>query len=258
MSSTPVDDAFARLLDHFADPVAGWEAFAGREDELIACWRRLDRAIKRAAYAVARPSFDLDWLETAASAQSLAFMTDILPTFHEYSRSYPYGARLRVLDVGCGPAAGSNLLAAMHASSFLGVQVTVDALDTRAVYDRYIRIAFPRVNHLVGDLDGLDPALAWDFVISSHTVEHVPDPAAFLLRLQRRAIDKVLVYAPLDEDMATASQGHVNRIDAQLFAPHRPVALKTIRSVGWRKSSAPDDPTECILAVLPGLAAAGA
>jgi hypothetical protein len=82
-SPAPVDDAFSLLLAHFADPVAGWELFAGREAELISNWQRLERAVKRAAYAVARPSYDLDWLETAASAQSLAFMTDILPTFHE-------------------------------------------------------------------------------------------------------------------------------------------------------------------------------
>jgi hypothetical protein len=43
-------------------------------------------------------------------------------------------------------------------------------------------------------------------------------------------------------------------VDERVFAPHRPIELKAIRSVGWRKSPAPDDPTECILAVLPGLA----
>jgi 2-polyprenyl-3-methyl-5-hydroxy-6-metoxy-1,4-benzoquinol methylase len=255
--TTPVDEAFAVLLQHFSEPVAAWEMFAGREQQLIACWHRLERAIKRAAYEVARPSYDLHWLETAASAQSLAFMTDILPTFHSYTRKYPSGAHLRVLDVGCGPAAGSHLLAAMHSSSFLGFEATVDAVDILAVYDRYIRVAFSRVNHLVTDLSTLDPGRVWDFVISSHAIEYVDDPDAFLGALRRRATDKVLVYGPLEEDMASADMGHVNRLDERFFAPYRPVEVKKIRSVGWRKSTSPDDPTECILAVLPGLAPAG-
>ncbi len=95
-----------------------------------------------------------------------------------YAIALPFADGRRVLDVACGEGYGSWLLARSGAAEVRGVDVAPDAI-VRA------RAAFggPAVGFEVGDgeaLARLYPPGHFDLVVSIETIEHVPDPAAFL------------------------------------------------------------------------------
>jgi ubiquinone/menaquinone biosynthesis C-methylase UbiE len=105
----------------------------------------------------------------------------------------------RVLDVACGLGYGSHILYANSAARMvLGVDLSGFGIDyANAHYRQGHAVRFQ-----VGDAQTLDgiPDHSIDFVAAFETIEHVPDPQAYLRALRRVLVPsgRVMVCAPND------------------------------------------------------------
>ena len=103
----------------------------------------------------------------------------------------------RVLDVACGLGYGSHILySASPARTVLGVDLSAFGISyAKAHYGRQGVVEFK-----VGDAQTLDflPDHSVDFIAAFETIEHVPNPLAYLRALQRvlRPAGRVMVCAP--------------------------------------------------------------
>lgn len=100
--------------------------------------------------------------------------------FVAHESVYHFAARFvanrRVLDAACGTGYGSDILAASGATEVLGIDIDSRRIAYAARHHRR-----PNLEYRVGDCAALDlPAKAFDFIVSSNTLEHLDDPAAFL------------------------------------------------------------------------------
>jgi SAM-dependent methyltransferase len=86
----------------------------------------------------------------------------------------------RVLDIACGVGYGSWILASECGSpvEVLGVDVSADAVDYARKHYGSERVSFRETDAMTFD----DPD-GFDGIVSLETVEHLPEPAAFLTRL---------------------------------------------------------------------------
>lgn len=93
-----------------------------------------------------------------------------------YAFASSWAGDLRVLDAACGTGYGSYLLARAGARKVVGV-------DRNPARIRFAarRFRSPGLSFQVGDCEGLDfPPDSFDLVVSSNTLEHLPDPSRFL------------------------------------------------------------------------------
>jgi 2-polyprenyl-3-methyl-5-hydroxy-6-metoxy-1,4-benzoquinol methylase len=102
-----------------------------------------------------------------------------------------------VLDIGCGIGAVAHAVAAGSGAKVTGI----DILEKSIAYARE-HYAHPNVTYLVGDvLKGLSETSApVDAVILSNVLEHLPDRANFLRRVQSVVKpERILIRVPLFE-----------------------------------------------------------
>ncbi|MDQ3040516.1 MAG: hypothetical protein M3R16_12055, partial [Pseudomonadota bacterium] len=95
-------------------------------------WHAMTEAMKDAVFQSNPRNAQPDRLkfEYASGAQSIQFMSDILPFLHEKMvRHYDRSAVLGVLDVGAGSAAGTQLLAQLHSDDLIWSRLRVEAVD---------------------------------------------------------------------------------------------------------------------------------
>jgi SAM-dependent methyltransferase len=86
----------------------------------------------------------------------------------------------RVLDVACGPGYGSYVLAANGALEVIGVDIAEEAV-THAV-EHY---KAENLSYILGDGQTYVSDRPFDVIVSFETLEHVPQPAAFLKTLEQ-------------------------------------------------------------------------
>ncbi len=82
----------------------------------------------------------------------------------------------RVFDAGCGTGYGSHYLAKQGAKSVIGVDFGADAIRFCKRNFRSWRLKFRRMD--LANIEGL-PAKAFDLIITSNALEHVPDVENF-------------------------------------------------------------------------------
>lgn len=202
----------------------------------------------------------LEWahpreLEVKRGAQSKAFMMDLLPHIQAFLATEPRNSTLTVLDVGCAGGHGTNLLSSLYQSAHsLGYRLQVTGLDIVDDYQPHLRLFCPYITHRVADIYELDERKdTYDLVISSHTVEHVPEPLKFIRRMQTLARKRVFITAPFNEPEEGRTEGHINSFDDRFLASLEAVSLTKLHSPAW--GAFIDPPYEVFIAELPPLAA---
>ena len=97
---------------------------------------------------------------------------------HRYRFAVKYVPGKRVLDIACGEGYGTHALSLAGAESVVGVDVSADACEhARRKYG---------VDARVGDAQAIPlPDASVDVVVSFETIEHVPNPSAFLDECRR-------------------------------------------------------------------------
>jgi SAM-dependent methyltransferase len=94
---------------------------------------------------------------------------------------YEFAARCvrgrRALDIACGSGYGTRLLADRCASveSFVGVDQSRETIAYAT--ERY---GNPRIRFVADDAMTFDDGLGFDTIVSLETIEHLPDPRAFI------------------------------------------------------------------------------
>lgn len=182
--------------------------------------------------------------------KSTQYMIDLLPHLQAIMAEHPRHTRFDVLDVGPGTGHGTALLAEMYRRSTLGYRMRVSALDIDDSYARYIATITPHVRFIKADI--FDHDKQYDFVLSSHVIEHVPEPVEFCRRLQELARIAVLVSAPYNEPIEDLTAGHVNVIDEATVEKLGADKVTIMKSVSWGAFKNP--PYDSVIAQLPGLA----
>ncbi len=101
-----------------------------------------------------------------------------------YQFAAPYCQHKRVMDAGCGVGYGSQYLARCGASSVVGIDLSVEAIEEA---DR--TFTHSNVRFVVGELQALEEVLPgsdrFDVVINFENIEHLREPEVFLASVQK-------------------------------------------------------------------------
>lgn len=90
------------------------------------------------------------------------------------------------IDIACGIGYGSYLLATDF-SSVIDKIIAVD-VDEKSIDEARKRYAHPLIKFEVGDALGFDIPFLVQNVVSLETIEHLPDPAAFIAHMSKRLV----------------------------------------------------------------------
>lgn len=143
----------------------------------------------------------------------------------------------RVLDAACGTGYGSARLAAAGAISVVGLDLSRPRL--RFARRRYLA---PHLDFQLGDCESLDVlSETFDLVVSSNTLEHLQDPAAFL-----RGVDRCLapggqllaavppVVSEADVEAHRVNEDHVSNLSVDAWAALFEAEGWSVRTFGHR------------------------
>lgn len=185
---------------------------------------------------------DPDFVRFKCDPQTLSFMSDIA---FQLRKLYPeMQADVKdVLDVGARTGIGSWFLKNLHhPDSFSAVRMHVTAVDIEGLYKSYSEAMFPEIDYLVADIFNL-PDNSRDIVICSHTIEHVPNPTAFVQQLCNLAREYVVIACPFEEPADNLIPGHLSSINQAFIDQFSPSLLAVYTSMHWHQSQA------CIFAI---------
>lgn len=190
------------------------------------------------------PAHGVEWLEGTFATQSLIFYAELLPALYQLSVACRQRS-LAVLDIGPASCAGTSFLHnAMNC--LLGQPASFTGIDKAPEFERYVRATYPRINYKVGDIFSLDRN-AFDIVLCSHTLEHIPEPHTFVARCNEIARKFCLFYTPYREE--NRIEGHLHCIDDAFIAGLPRVLWSCVkRSIGWWPSD-PDARTVLFVTV---------
>ncbi|MGO1119923.1 class I SAM-dependent methyltransferase [Rhodovibrionaceae bacterium A322] len=212
--------------------------------KITRAWHHSHQLFKEQAFDP-KESKNLEAFEKGWAAQSVQFAIDLTRFLHQVmQKHYRRADTLKLLDVGAGTAAGTELFAKLHSGRHVYSLLEVDAVDVVPHRLKWARLMYPNIDYRVSDLFAL-PDNAWDFVVCSHVIEHVPEPEVFLKKLTEICRGFCFVYAPYNE--IDRIPGHINTITEDLFDGYTLEALEIFNSMGW-KADRPD--CQCIMAVL--------
>lgn len=190
-------------------------------------------------------AFELDALW---NAQSVGFMTELLPLMYPYFAQLEGKTSIRCLDVGTRTGAGAALMADLFQSHFAMLRIEVDTIDNDDSFREYQLARWPHLRQaLVGDVFNL-PDDSYDIVVCSHTIEHIEDPIPFAQKLSRIARHFAFFYCPYAE--TDPIPGHY-RVDDSLLDRLQPLEKRVIRSWWWRTRLDPGM-QNCVFFVLSG------
>ena len=169
--------------------------------------------------------------------RSMQYMIELLPHIQALVAEQPRGTRLSVLDIGPGTGHGTALLAELYEAGALGYRMKVTALDIVDTWATYIRTTFPNVRFVQGD--AYEHPKVYDIVVSTHAIEHIPDPVRFCRRMQEMARLGVFVSAPFNEPADRLTSGHINVIDDAFVAALDPLESHVHKSACWGAFTTP-------------------
>lgn len=143
-----------------------------------------------------------------------------------FAQQYVYGRR--VLDVACGTGYGSDLLQRGRARRVISADLSRAALD-------YARAHWPDGRFVRADAARLPlPSGAFDVVVSFETIEHLPDPRAFLAEARRvlQPEGRLILSTPNRAVVSPGSDAPFSPYHT--FEPTRDDLLALLAGAGWR------------------------
>lgn len=174
-------------------------------------------------------------LENQFDNSSIAFAIEMLPTLWTLLEGVK--EEVTLLDVGARTGAGTALIGYLHQQHCTSrIKIRATALDINSTYYNYARKNYPFANYTVGDIFKLPEQTKFDIVISSHTIEHVPNPEVFLAHLIKLATRYVIIACPFKEE--NLFPGHINRFDDNFFIETKAIDVKIYKALGWHQSLA--------------------
>ena len=188
-------------------------------------------------------------------AQSVGFTTDLIPVFQGIIRQVklhlkpPFGTRYSVLDVGTRTGTGADLIARLF-HGYMSVRLDVDVCDLDPTYKTYSDAFNSCIrNYFVEDAFKLNQE--YDFILASHTIEHVDDPAGFVKRLAGLSRYGAIFYCPVNETDPITGHRTVTTDDVKAFGA---VKMWIIDSWWWRHVHAErnNGPSKCVAFLVPG------
>jgi 2-polyprenyl-3-methyl-5-hydroxy-6-metoxy-1,4-benzoquinol methylase len=133
-----------------------------------------------------------------------------------YDLLRPICAGKRVLDVACGEAYGSFLLARWGAAEVVGVDISAQAIESSRNF-----FAHPRVRYYVGDVLKLAEVLGesepFDIIVAFETIEHVSDVKQFLTAVCKYRGRNGVVAISCPNGAAGLDVGEVNKFHQRQF-----------------------------------------
>lgn len=155
-----------------------------------------------------------------------------------------YVAGKTVLDAACGSGFGSELLS-RSASEVTGVDISPEAVEyCRARYTKR-NLRFRQMSCSALDF----PDASFDAVVSFETIEHLPEPGAFLAEIKRvlKPGGRLIMSTPNRENFAIYTKGeknpfHVKELSAEEFVELVGGYLKLETLLGQRYFSPKDVP----------------
>lgn len=187
--------------------------------------------------------------------QSVTFAKEILPFLQEimstYIRENQAVTEISIADVGGGIGAGSEYIRArmqiyFHKTENNNVIINMTCIDTNKSFKEWCNHFSPKIIFQHGN--AFNMIEKYDYIISSHTIEHVEQPYMFGEYLAGLARKNVFIYAPYNEfPLPKETSGHINTIDDTLINKLNPLKVVHINSAGYGQK-------DCVLFVLPGKA----
>jgi 2-polyprenyl-3-methyl-5-hydroxy-6-metoxy-1,4-benzoquinol methylase len=164
-------------------------------------------------------------------ASSRQFMIDILEIIRGFMETFPMKRSFTVLDVGCGVASGTDLLASLYSNKQFGYSLQVTALDIQNSYEPYIYSTTKYIKFICDDIFKHDKN--YDIVICNHVIEHTNDPVKFIKRLQLISRGIVIVSTPFKEPLLGRTKSHRHSFDEEFIKLVSPERFSIIHSPAW-------------------------
>lgn len=186
-------------------------------------------------------------LDALINAQSIGFMVEIIPLMYPFFKKLcGRGRHIEALDVGSRTAAGTALLSDIFISHHSRVPTWFDSIEIDSTFDEYRQSRWPHLRaSIIGDIFEL-PKNSYDYVICSHTIEHLDNPTEFCHKMQDIARDYVFITCPFEEQHPI--YGH-RKITSSFIDSLSPIGKHVFDSWWWK---AQDGSREVAFFVLPG------
>jgi 2-polyprenyl-3-methyl-5-hydroxy-6-metoxy-1,4-benzoquinol methylase len=206
-----------------------------REEMLQFIPRLRELWVKTQKACIQRGNVDPNVFYDKSMPQSELFMAEIIPVIHSLYFNYPVNRSIDVLDIGPQTFSGTRLLARTHApDSFNSLKMKISALDIHDYFLELKECLCPEVEFIKSNVFDVKDR-SWDLIICSHVIEHVPEPKAFVAKLQQMARRDVIVACPWNENPIT-TKGHINTIDKAFVRSVGAKDLKIFTNFMWGKT----------------------
>lgn len=159
-----------------------------------------------------------DWASVGGNIQSAAFATQALFSLQQHAEHLlayiAYGKRL--VDYGCAMGDGTAAIATIFPTmEIIGCDISQDAVRLAAA-------RWPTLRFQCDDIQA--PTLDAHCIWTSHTLEHLVNPAATLKRLQKQCRILVAIFPPIEDEQkvgphmgAPLTKDWLNEMESPLF-----------------------------------------
>lgn len=191
---------------------------------------------------VKRSGRNIEYSNGIASRQ---FMIDVLGHIQAYISDFPPRTNFSVLDVGCGSAYGTELLASLYANTTLGYKFSVTGLDINKTYKPIIDFFHKNMIFLEMPLHHLD--MKYSIVVCNQVIEHLNDPVGFVSDLIQKCSGRVFITTPYEEPRDRLTRGHKSSFSLDFVEKTKPLHWEVYTSPAWGSSLTP--PYKTLLAI---------